>query len=237
MGHSKEFDLKKGENETALVHAPKGATLLGGGEVEVSDLAWSLSFGPCLVAADGGAQVALAAGHLPDAVIGDMDSIDPDVAAQLPPERLHSIDEQDSTDFDKALRNIAAPFVVAVGFTGARLDHELAVYHTLVAQPSKACIVLGRVDIVCHIPVGVDLRLPIGTRVSLFPMAAVTGRSDGLRWPIDGLEFHPSKRIGTSNVTVDETVRLAFDGPGMLLILPREHLPSVLDGLQGAADI
>jgi len=30
-------------------------------------------------------------------------------------------------------------------------------------------------------------------------MAAVQGRSGGLRWPIDGLPFAPDGRIGTSN--------------------------------------
>jgi hypothetical protein len=84
-----------------------------------------------------------------------------------------------------------------VGFTGARLDHELAVFHSLVARPEHAasCSASGLV----FAPRPARLDLPPGTRVSLFPMTAVTGRSEGLRWPIDGLDFHPAHRIGTSN--------------------------------------
>jgi thiamine pyrophosphokinase len=39
----------------------------------------------------------------PEAVIGDFDSIRPAARTALPPDRLHPIAEQDTTDFDKAL--------------------------------------------------------------------------------------------------------------------------------------
>ncbi len=228
MGHSKEFALKNGENATALVQSDGGVTLLGGGALGAGDLQEALALAPLLVAADGGAVPALAAGHVPQAVIGDMDSLTPDQIAAIPQNRLHRIPEQDSTDFDKALRHIQAPFVLAVGFTGARIDHELAVYHTLVKRSDWRCVIVGAEDIVLHVPDAIDLRLPIGTRVSLFPMGEVAGRSKGLRWPIHGLAFRPTQRIGTSNIAAEAEVGLQFDGPGMLLILPRAQLGAVL---------
>lgn len=54
--------------------------------------------------------------------------------------RVHHLAEQESTDFDKCLRNIRAPFVLALGVAGARIDHGLAVMNGLVQRPmSPVC--------------------------------------------------------------------------------------------------
>jgi thiamine pyrophosphokinase len=202
-------------------------TLLGGGALGPHDLAEALALAPTLVAADSGADAALAAGLRPEAVIGDMDSISAGGRAVLGRAILHEVSEQDSTDFDKALRHLSAPLTLAVGFTGARLDHELAVFHTLAARPEHRCIVVGQSDIVLHAPPLLEMPLAAGTRVSLFPMDRVSGRSDGLRWPIDGLEFHPARRIGTSNEATGGPVAIEAHEPGLLVILPRETLSVV----------
>ena len=63
-------------------------------------------------------------------------------------------------------------------------------------------------------------------------MAELTGRSDGLRWPLDGLTFAPDGRVGTSNEVIGP-VRLDFDRPGMLVVTPRAGLASVMTALGG----
>lgn len=232
------FERENGRNwtgEAPLFRRESPTTLIGGGVVNKGDLALALKWAPPLVAADGGAERALAAGHMPDAVYGDMDSLDAQSLGRIPADRLHRIAEQDSTDFDKALRHIQAPLVLAVGVTGARVDHELAAYHSLLCQSHVPVIILGAADIVLHVDRPLSLDLPEGTRVSLFPMQTVSGRSTGLRWPIDGLEFHPATRIGTSNAAIGGPVHLSFDGAGMLLILPRDCLPVAVSALQGTA--
>jgi thiamine pyrophosphokinase len=211
----------------AIVQSPDGVTLVGGGPVSQADLARSLALAPVVVAADGGADRCLKAGVMPDAVIGDFDSISAKARAAIPLDRQHMIAEQDSTDFDKALRSIAAPFVVALGFTGARIDHGLAVFNALV-RSDQPCFVLGSRDVVFHAGRGLTMRLPLGARFSLFPMAAVRGDSLGLEWPIAGLQFAPDGRIGTSNRVVAPDVRLTFDRSGMLAILPKRHLPKAI---------
>ncbi len=198
-------------------------TLVGGGAVTPAQLARALAIAPELVAADGGAAHALAAGHMPRAVVGDLDSLPQDVARQIPADRLHRIAEQDSTDFDKALRSIAAPLVIAVGMLGARLDHELAALNVLARRPDRACLLLGAEDCALHLPPAFDLDLAAGTRVSLFPMAPVRGTSEGLRWPIAGIDFAPGDVIGTSNEATGP-LRLRMEGPGMLAILPEAQL-------------
>jgi thiamine pyrophosphokinase len=129
--------------------------------------------------------------------------------------RVHEISEQDSTDFDKALRHLDVPLVLAVGFTGARLDHELAVFHTLVARPGHRCIVIGERDIVFHAPPRLRMDLAAGTRVSLFPMTAVRGRSSGAALAHRRARFHPAHRIGTSNAATGGMVEIETDAPGL----------------------
>ena len=217
-----------------IVSTSQGVTVLGGGHVQPGDLRAALALAPVLVAADGGADMALGAGLEPVAVIGDLDSVSADALARLDPRKVHEVPEQDSTDFDKALRHIDAPLIVAAGFNGGRLDHELAAMHTLIARPGRRCILLGGQDIVFHAPPEMTLDLEPGTRVSLFPMAEVTGRSVGLRWAIDGLVFHPARRVGTSNAATGGPMTLRTDGPGMLTILPRALLPEAAAALRTA---
>lgn len=186
---------------------------------------------PVLVAADGGADRALAAGHMPHAVIGDFDSVSDAARARIPADRQRVISEQDTTDFDKALRSVAAPFVLALGFAGARIDHGLAVFNALLRHPGRACVILGPQDAVFLCPPQVTLRLRVGDRLSLFPMGPVSGESEGLRWPIAGLRFAPDGQIGTSNEVSVPQVRLRFDAARMLVIVPRVRLDAVLTGL------
>ncbi|WP_372885279.1 thiamine diphosphokinase [Shimia sp.] len=187
------------------------------------DLDACLTLAPRLVAADGGAAHCLARGILPEAVIGDMDSCPDAVLQGIPPGRVHAIAEQDSTDFDKALRNIDAPLVLGLGFTGARIDHELACYNALLRHADRPCLLLGGSDLVFLAPPAIELPLAPGTRVSLFPLARLGGRSRGLRWPIEGLSFDPAGRVGTSNAA-EGPLGLEFPEPGMLVILPRQCL-------------
>ena len=217
-----------------VVESDARVTLLGGAGFDPGTLRACLSLAPGLVAADGAARDALAAGLMPDAVIGDFDSLDPGTRAGLPEDRLHHVPEQETTDFEKALSRIRAPLVLAVGFTGRRLDHELAVYNALVRRPGQRCIVVGAEDICFPAPPTLALDLPEGTRVSLFPLARVTGRDTGLAWPIAGLDFAPDGRVGTSNMATGP-VRLEFDAPGMLVILPRSALAAAIAGLERPA--
>ncbi|RVV98696.1 thiamine diphosphokinase [Mesobaculum littorinae] len=204
-------------------------TLLGGGAVTATDLALALRIAPQLVAADGGAQAALDCGVCPDAVVGDFDSLGEAARAALPADRLHHVAEQESTDFDKCLHAVEAPLLLALGFTGLRLDHTLAALNALVRHGARRVVMLGSDDICFHARGDERLDLPPGLRLSLFPMAAVTGRSEGLEWPIDGLKLAPDGRVGTSN-RVTGRVRLRLSGPGMLVLLPRAALAPVLAG-------
>ncbi|MFC2966730.1 thiamine diphosphokinase [Acidimangrovimonas pyrenivorans] len=219
----------------AIVQSPAGVTLVGAGALTKPALAAALALAPRLVAADGGADRALALGHAPEAVIGDLDSLTPAARTTLPPDRLYRIDEQETTDFDKALRHVSAPFVLGLGFWGPRFDHGLAALNTLARHPDRACILLGGSDLCFLAPRDLTLHLRKGSRLSLFPLAPVKGESAGLEWPIEGLEFAPDGRVGTSNRVVAGEVRLSFSAPRMLVILPRGQLAAAVRALAPGA--
>ncbi len=211
-------------DQSIIVDRESGVTLLGGVETSQEILTESLKRAPTLVAADSGLDQALAHGHVPVAVIGDLDSASAAALRRMPPGRVHRIGEQESTDFEKALRRIRAPLVIATGFRGGRLDHELAVLSALLRHKERPVLLLSEEEVVFHAPPRLALRLVPGMRVSLFPLLPVRGRSRGLRWPIDDLLLAPGGRIGTSNEATADEVHLEVAGPGLFVMLPREAL-------------
>ncbi|MFN7001865.1 MAG: thiamine diphosphokinase [Roseinatronobacter sp.] len=217
------------------VDTSDGVTLVGGGDVAQADLEQALALAPVLVAADGGANRICGWGHAPERVIGDLDSLDPGLRQELGARVVH-VPDQNSTDLDKCLERIAAPFVIGIGFDGARLDHTLAAMTSLVWHGRARVVLLCAEDICFLAPPQISLDLTPGARVSLFPMTHVTGRSAGLHWPIEGLDFTPAATIGTSNRADQSRVELTFDMPGMLVLLERGYLGQVISKLPAGPD-
>jgi thiamine pyrophosphokinase len=213
-----------------IVQSLRPVTLLGAGELKAARLREALRLAPVLVAADGGANVAMRMGLVPDAVIGDLDSIRPDIVAKLSPDRIIGVAEQETTDFEKCLLRTEAPYRLGLGFTGARADHALAVCNALVRHPDRTCVILSETDVTFVAPPHLALPLSAGTRVSLFPMGPVEATSRGLRWPVDGIAFAPDGPIGTSNEATGP-VTLTTSAPRMLVILPRQWLRVVIAAL------
>ncbi|MBT9385608.1 thiamine diphosphokinase [Pseudooceanicola sp. CBS1P-1] len=207
--------------------------LIGGGEVPDPVAERLLSLCGPVVAADGGADWLLRHGRMPDAVIGDMDSLSLTRQRHLPPDRLFRIAEQDSTDFEKCLSRIAAPLVMGTGFLGQRADHMLAALTVLARYPERRCLLAGPEDIVFLCPPELALERPRGERFSLWPLGPVRGRSEGLEWPIDGLGFAPDDRVGTSN-RISGPLRLHMEAPAMLVLMPVAALEEVAARLLSA---
>ncbi len=211
----------------AIVCSDGPISLVGGGHIGPDDLKLALNRTGLMVAADGGAEVILESGRVPDAVIGDFDSLRPDLKDRIPTDRLFPISEQDSTDFDKALRSIDTPLVLGVGFLGARVDHQLAVFNTMIRLQDRSCILLGEREVIFHAPPRIALKIEPESTVSLFPFRRVTGTSRGLEWPIDELVLEPDGQVGTSNRALSD-VALEVDGPGLLVMVPRSALEEVM---------
>lgn len=206
-----------------IVQSATFLTLLGAGPTQLNIVKQLVMGGVIRVAADGGAANWIAAGVLPDVVIGDMDSLTSKMRDLIPSGRLFHVAEQNSTDFEKCLQRLSAPLILAAGFLGGRLDHELAACTALSRYPDQRCILIGDEDICFLAPERFEIDLPEASRFSLYPLGPVRGTSRGLLYPIEGLTLAPNGRVGTSNA-VSGPVQLTFDSREMLIILPRAAL-------------
>jgi thiamine pyrophosphokinase len=216
----------------ALVHAAGPVTLVGGGPVPPGALAAALALAPVVVAADSGARVPLPAGSRFEAVIGDLDSLADAEALAARGVAVHRLTEQDTTDLEKCLYSIEASGFLAVGFLGGRVDHELAALNAVARHRGAPVVLVGDVDVCFLCPPLLELDLPADTRVSFFPLAPVVGRlSEGLFWSVEGLAMAPDRRIGTSNRALGGPIRVGFDAPGVIAILPEAFLGQVADAL------
>jgi len=142
-----------------IVHSSSPLVLVGGADLGPLDVNILQRYGANTVAVDAGADHLLGCGVVPRAVIGDLDSLS-QAARDAFADRLHHVPEQETVDFEKAVLRVAAPVIIAVGFSGGRLDHMLAGldvmgrHHVGVRQPVECS---SRRGCACHgIGAGVD---------------------------------------------------------------------------------
>lgn len=206
-----------------IVHSFDPVVLVGGADLGPQDLNIPQRALATFVGVDGGADHLLTRGIMPAAVIGDLDSLS-DAARAKFGELLHHIPEQATVDFEKALTNVAAPLIYAVGFAGGRLDHTLAVLHVMGRYPDKPVILVSGEDVSAIIPAqGITLDLPIGSRISLMPLIASQVQATGLKWPVSDQPFAPLGFTSPSNATASPTVTLQAKGC-VIVTLPRSAL-------------
>lgn len=213
---------------------PHPVTLVGAAALDPEVLAEARAIAPVMVAADSGADSLHRLGLEPAAVIGDLDSIADAGAWRARGVPVHHLPEQETTDFEKCLYATEAPLYLGTGFTGARLDHTLAVFHALLRYPAKTVALLGPEEAMALAPADRTLRLSLeaGARVSVFPLLELdAGPSHGLVWPLDGLRLGPGRIIGTSNRAAEAEVTLRFEGPGALVMVERRFLAALVAGI------
>ena len=173
-----------------------------------------------MIAADSGLAAFDAAGLAPDLLIGDMDSIDPELLgryAGLPQERLCCV--KDDTDgvhaVDVALAR-GAERITLLGALGGRMDHELANLMLLVRAHRAGAFaeILGEGVRVIRVPGEAVLRGAKGDTVSFLPLGDARGVTlTGFFYPLDRHDLHSDYPLGVSNVvTQDEAAVFVQDG-------------------------
>ena len=198
-------------------------TLVGGAGFSKTLLSRSLTLTEDLVAADGGANF-LPKHLVPKYIIGDLDSIVSPAKWVGKGSKLIKINDQDSTDFDKCISAIKSKKIIALGFMDQRLVHFLAVC-TSIVRHKRLIFLVGQRDIIFHLPNDFCIKLPINSRVSLFPFKEInTVEAVGLKYPVEDTIFSPIGKIGTSNVSTGENIRISYKGSGMLGIFSNRHL-------------
>ena len=184
-----------------------------------------------LVAADGGANHLRRLDWLPSVVLGDLDSLQ-ERAYWEEQTRVLEITEQDTTDFEKCLYSIDAPLFLAAGFCGGRLDHTLASLHVVQKyHRQKSVVLISEQDVIVVCSDTVDLTLPVGTRVSVYPLTTVEFKSsEGLQYSLNGLTLQSGHFIGTSNISCETSVQIVpADNKGeFAVLLPVEQLDNLV---------
>jgi thiamine pyrophosphokinase len=190
-----------------------------------------------LVAADGGALHCLAMGKLPHVVVGDLDSLTPELVAEIAARgaavERHRPDK-DQTDLElaieRALRD-GATEIVLLGALGGRLDQSLANVLLLAQRDWPAALQLvadGELATVLHGGEELALSAAPGATVSLLPLSAeVAGITyTGLRYPLEDATLPLGSTRGVSNEvsSLPATVRI------------KAGLALVIQSVEGPAD-
>ena len=203
--------------------------VVASGELSDPDAAWLADAG-LVIAADGGAASLERLGRQPDVLVGDLDSVEPELATRLEAAgtrvERHPVDKE-ASDTELAIESgIAAGatrLVLLGAFGGDRLDHALA-NALLLADPSLAgvdvCAVAGGARVRAIHAVGhLELGGAAGDLVSLLPIGDATGvRTVGLRWPLDGATLRSGRSRGLSNEVVTPPASVHLAGGALLVV-------------------
>ena len=187
-----------------------------------------------LIACDGAWRTSLALGRVPDAVVGDGDSLADADRAELARLGVPLVldREQETNDLCKAFRHARTAFaeatpIVILGATGRREDHAIGnVFHL----PDFAAACGGNVSMVTDHGTFEPIPPPgrswkglgrPGRAVSVFAVSPATVMSsEGLAWPLDGVRLDTLWR-GTLNRVVGTSFAIRTDLPA-ILYLPHE---------------
>ena len=206
--------------------------ILADGEAPSHEVPLSfLRYAKTVVACDGAWRTAVKKGRIPDAVVGDGDSLSSDDLAEL--ERLcvpvFADSEQDTNDLCKAFRYVmrsgTAGRIVILGATGKREDHSIGnIFHLadFAEVHPDVRIVTDSGTFEPLMPPGRewDCDSGVGRPISVFathPDTVMT--SDGLKWPLNGVRFDALWR-GTLNRIVSARFSIRTDRP---VIIFRPH--------------
>lgn len=215
---------------TELEQTPQRVVIIANGPLPDLQLARRhIHPGDRLICADGGAHHARAMGLRPDVVVGDFDSINPELRAELEAAGVrfeaHPVDK-DQTDLELALQlavDEGAHLIDILAVQGGRLDQSLANL-MLLARPEWAAAQVRAIaghEIAWPLRSGESIIIEgkAGDRVSLVPLALTAGVTfEGVKWPLREATLPLGSTWGISNVITDPPARLRIE-KGLLLVV------------------
>lgn len=182
-----------------------------------------------IIAADGGANLCAKAGYIPHTLIGDLDSIDPQLLEQYRQQGVtihrHPA-RKNATDLELALDMALAASATDVdlfGATGGRWDMSLSNI-SLACHEKYRAIAIAIHDHSTHMQIlhqgSHVVAAAIGSTVSLLPIRGdVHGVSlEGFEYPLDKEDLHFGTSRGLSNVMEEERATIRFTS-GVLAVI------------------
>jgi len=175
-----------------------------------------------IICSDGAADSLVKAGFIPDAIVGDMDSLSSELRERFS-ERIFPDSDQETNDLTKAVNwCIERGFgeLVIVGATGKREDHTIGNI-SLLAEYVKNTDLIMVTDTGIFVPARETIEIESfpGQQVSLFSIDPFTEiSSTGLRYPLRNTKLMNWWR-GTLNEATGGSFRLEFAGGPLIVYL------------------
>jgi thiamine pyrophosphokinase len=175
-----------------------------------------------IVCCDGSAESLLLHGMLPDAIVGDLDSLSDELATRFA-DRIHPDESQETNDLTKAVKwcsEMGYKDIVIVGATGKREDHTLGNV-SLLADYIKDVNVIMVTDTGIFLPFlkASEISSFPGQQVSVFsidPGTEVT--SYGLRYPLTRTKI-TNWWVATLNESLGDSFSLEFNNGRLIVYL------------------
>ena len=179
-----------------------------------------------LVAADSGADAALALGLRVDVIVGDFDSVSSQALAAAGRQRRHPVDK-DATDLELALRearDLGAERITLIGGGGGRLDHFLGNLAVLGSEDLAGVAVdalMGKARL-WVVRSRQEISGRAGQVVSLLPLGGPARgvHTSGLRWALSGETLSAGSTRGVSNEMTGSRATVSLEGGVLLAIQP-----------------
>ncbi len=178
------------------------------------------------VAADGSANLLHFLKLLPDAVVGDFDSLRPDVKEKIPEKILFHVKEQDTNDADKSVRHclkLGFNEINLLGADGGRQDQFLSNLEIIFKYSHLTRLIIWtskeRIEFILNTW---KECLPIGATLSLLPLygGAEGVVSNGLKFELNDINLLPGKSpSGVSNEICSKPVTVSIKHGQLLVIV------------------
>ncbi len=172
-----------------------------------------------IVCCDGAANRYLATGRKVWRIVGDCDSLSPEIMEKYG-DIVRRFPDQETNDQTKAvsyLKEKGIKRIAIVAATGLREDHTLGNLSLLIDYHKQGIEARAYTDYGVFIPICDDavLRCEIGTQISIFNFGATGLWAEGLRYPIRDFD---SWWQGTLNETISPYVIIRAKGHYLIFI-------------------
>lgn len=198
--------------------------LLCNGELPDNEKFWKqVKEADLFICADGGANSAKKLGIEPDVIIGDYDSVLQSTLDAFSNSKLVKIEEQNSTDFEKALDYLLkqnATHVDIWGASGHRIDHTFGNLSSLVrySRQMKAFFHSNN-STTFLLPYDFEKKYKLGQTISLLPVPKADFIvTKGLKWELNSESLELGKRVGTLNQVSEELVKIYYQSGNLFLM-------------------